>query len=363
MLVVILLLTAAATGCSKRSSQEPDGGGQDIADLLATSLHHMTRGMEYWYESEHGGFENLTGVPYEDLACRNCHVEPDGCGFCHAGSAHAEAVTPKAPKQDDSDCYGCHGNQFAEVLNGLGDYHRDELGFGCADCHKAADAHGDGNTYNSMHVQGAIKARCSSTECHGTLSSNEFHSYHGSRNPMGPAMECAACHVRSVVTCYNCHFEYEVEGRGKLAYDQITGWKFLLRRDRGDGQLKIDVGNLLAATYEGKAFVAVAPYLAHSVDKNAITDCDDCHNNAYVLEYKETGRISVVTWNDPRGALEPNIRGKGIIPIPPDWRTALRFDFVTYENVPPEPPRWIRMTPSEVGMQMLFAQPLEEMPQ
>ena len=172
--------------------------------------------------------------------------------------------------------------------------------------------------------------------------------------------KCAACHSQSVVTCYNCHFEAEVVSGVKLPYAQIAGWKFLLRRERGGGNYTIDVGNVLAVTYQGKAFVAVAPYHAHTIDKNAVSGCDDCHNNGYVREYLDTGEIEVVAWNESREILEPNIKGSGIIPIPPDWRTALKFDFVTHDDLGPQ---WIRLIPSETGAQMLFAEPLEGMPQ
>jgi hypothetical protein len=359
--VCAILITALAPGCSKRSSNEPESnGGGDIAGKLATSLHGTTRGMQYWYESAQGGFEELTGIPYDDLACKECHVEPETCEFCHSGSAGARAEAPHSVTQTNEDCYGCHGNQYAEALNGLTDYHRDVLDFQCNDCHGADDAHGDGVEYVSMHEAGAIKARCSNSDCHNSMPSNTFHDYHGGADPIGADMECAACHAQSVVTCYNCHFEHEVEGYGKLAYDQMTGWKFLLRRDRGEGKLVVDVGNLLAVTYQGKAFVTLAPYHAHTISKNAVSGCDDCHNNDYVREYLDTGEIKVVTWNEQHGFLEPNIRGSGIIPIPPDWRTSLRFDFVTYDDLVPG---WTRLVPSETGKQMLFAEPLEGVPQ
>jgi hypothetical protein len=362
LVAFLALFLGLSTGCSKRSSQEPETPReQDIVDKLTTSLHGTTRGMEYWYGSAQGGFESLTQIPYDDLACKDCHVEPETCEFCHSGSAGAGALP--SPSQEDEDCYGCHSRQYAEFTRGVTDYHRDELGYQCRTCHKASDAHGDGNIYNSMFEPGAIKASCSEGGCHQSLPSNTFHDYHGSSDPIAPDMECAACHAQSVVTCYNCHFEYEVEGMGKFSYEQITGWKLLLRRDRGDGNLKIDAGNLLAVTYAGNAFVALAPYHAHTIDRNAISSCEDCHNNEYVREYRDTGKINVVTWNETTGALEPNIKGKGIIPVPPDWRTSLEFDFVTYSEMPPAPPEWVRLIPGQVGKQMLFARPLEGLPQ
>jgi hypothetical protein len=356
------MLLGLSAGCSKRASQEPEpSGNQDIVDKLTTSLHGTARGIEYWYESAQGGFESFTQIPYDDLACKECHVEPDNCRFCHSGSS--SFGPDRSPPQSDEDCYGCHSRQYAELTMGVTDYHRDELGYQCRTCHKASDAHGDGVIYNSMLEPGAIKASCSSSLCHQSLPSNIFHDYHGGENPIAPDMECAACHAQSVVTCYNCHFEYEVEGSGKLPYALFTGWKLLLRRDCGDAGMKIGVGNLLAVTYAGNAFVALAPYHAHTIDRNAVTDCGDCHNNAYVHEYRDTGGIDIVRWDDVSETLVPNIQGKGIIPVPPDWRASLKFDFVTFREMPPAPPEWVRLTPGAVGTQMLFAQPLEGLPQ
>lgn len=366
-------LACLAAGCSKRASNAPE---TTIEERLATSLHGTARGIEYWYESAQGGFENITGIPYDDLACKSCHVEPGNCSICHGSATSAAADIPEGtgkggegagapalPPQSDEDCYGCHGNQFVELLNGLSDYHRDVLGLTCSDCHESDEVHGDGASYNSLLEPGAMTTRCDNESCHGTVPSNDFHDQHAGDNPPGARMECAACHVQSVVTCYNCHFEYEVEKGQKLAFGHFKNWKFLLRRDRGGGQLNVDTGNILAVTYEGKAFVAVAPFYAHSISRTAISECGDCHNNEYVQEYKDTGVIVITAWDDQESALVPNVKGKGIIPIPPDWRTSLQFSFATFHDGGPEPPGWIEISPSEVDMQMLFAEPLSGLPE
>jgi len=349
------VLILAAIGCGDGDSgQEPD---TSVQENLATSLHGTARGMKYWYEAEQGGFESLTGVPYDDLGCKTCHVNPGVCGTCH-GESSTLAIA-----QDDGRCYGCHGFQYAEIEAGLTDYHRDVEGMKCKDCHGADEVHGDGNFYQSLYSPGAMTTRCDNSGCHDAVASNEFHDNHAGDSPAGDKMECAACHVQSVVSCYNCHFEYEVQGLGKFPFDHFKDWKFLLRRDRGDGELKIDVGNVLAVEYQDKAFVAVGPYYAHTVSKNAVTACEDCHNNEYVQEYKSTGKIVVAAWNEGEGALVPNIKGKGIIPIPPGWEGALEFDFATYEEDGQGSGRWVKLDPSEIGKQMLFARPLEALPE
>ena len=329
---------ASVIGCDGGTEPEPD---TTVEQRLATSLHGTAQGMRHWYESAQGGFEGLTGIAYDDLNCKTCHVEPSACRTCHSDS---KAL---APSQNDENCLGCHGFQGAEIAAGLGDYHRDVERLKCRDCHNSNEVHGDGTVYQSLYEPGAMTTRCSNTGCHDTISSNEFHDNHA---------------VETVVTCYNCHFEHEVQGLDKFPFDHFKDWKFLLRRDRGGGEFKIDIGNMLTVTYQGKAFVAIGPYYAHTVDKNAVTDCGDCHNNEYVQEYEDSGKIIIATWNESEGALVPNIKGKGIIPIPPGWETELEFAFATYEDDGQGGGRWVRLQPSQVGMHMLFARPLEDLP-
>jgi hypothetical protein len=352
-IVLGLCVVFLAFGCSNDDDEGPPGVGVNVEELLETSQHGTTRGMEYWYEEEQGGFESLTGVPYSQLGCFGCHVEPSECTTCHE-ETKAFVDTPT-----DDKCLACHGRQGAEMNHGFTDVHRD-AGMMCADCHGANTVHGDGEPENSMLVGNTIEVRCTDSGCHENVPGNTFHGVHGDN------MECAACHTQSVVNCYNCHFESEVAGVGKIAFGQFKNWRLLLLRDREDGSdPKIDVGNFMTLTYEGKAFVAMAPFYAHTISKNAIEDCDDCHNNEYVEEYEQTGQIVMSTWNEADSTLAPSIKGKGIIPVPPDWETSLIFEFATLDPDNPDNPggrKWIRVEPTEVGHQMLFAEPLEGLP-
>ena len=49
--------------------------------IFKSSLHYTSSGMDYWYDKNQGGLETVTGVPYSDLACKNCHIE--NCDVCH----------------------------------------------------------------------------------------------------------------------------------------------------------------------------------------------------------------------------------------------------------------------------------------
>jgi hypothetical protein len=305
-------------------------------ELIEGSLHYTLGGKRYWYSKEQGGFENISNIPFDDLTCKNCHVEPDDCGACHV----KEGDVPT-----DNACLGCHGRQKKEQVLGYSDVHRD-MGFVCAKCHNADDVHGDGNTYTSMLSEGAINIDCRDCHKEEELPSNSAHDQHLDD------IDCSACHTQSVVSCYNCHFESEVEEGVKKAYGAFHGWKFLVKRDDG----KIHSGNIMTLSYQGKAFVAIAPFYAHTIYKpDPNTICDECHDNAIVQEYNSTGKMTVVWWNPDSLRLE---HYKGTIPVPSDWKTAMKFSFVTLDTAG----NWIHLKDDADLKQMLFAEPLDELP-
>ena len=43
-------------------------------------LHYTGEGMRYCYERE-DGLMSITGIPYKELDCKNCHVQ--SCDPCH----------------------------------------------------------------------------------------------------------------------------------------------------------------------------------------------------------------------------------------------------------------------------------------
>jgi hypothetical protein len=57
---------------------------------------------------------------------------------------------------------------------------------------------------------GAINVQCE--DCHQTLSDNPYHAVH-----LGQ-VDCAACHMQSVVSCYNRHVETVVATGVRKAY-------------------------------------------------------------------------------------------------------------------------------------------------
>ncbi len=282
------------------------------------SLHTTRQGMETWYSAQNGGFELLTGVPYDDLGCKECHradqpgwKEPN-CKDCHGTNGH---------EVEDDVCLKCHGRQAAEInKHQLSDVHRD-AGMGCTDCHVFTEIHGDGEKYDSMFAPGAMEARCEN--CHDSLSENEYHTLHLE------TVDCSTCHTQTVLSCYNCHFDSEVLGKGKFAYGQFKDWKFLLNRNG-----KVHPGTIQTLKYgsieqgDDATFVVIAPYYSHSVEMNAVV-CEDCHGSQAVNEYRATGEIKVVQWNGETESLE---QATGIIPVPPDYETALKFHYVDWDG-------------------------------
>ena len=322
---------------------------------FATGLHRTGAGKQTFYnEHPNGGFEKHTGIPYSALVCQGCHVPgfggtvkgERGCMSCH------ETDDPQLGAEVDATLQGacgtCHGRQKAEALkHGFADVHR-EAGMDCMACHTLGDVHGDGNEYASMLEPGAIDAKCET--CHTSLSGNFYHNVHGEN------IDCSACHIQSVVTCNNCHFETEVEAHKKIAYGQFKDWKFLLNRNG-----KVHVGNYQSVTYQGKAVVAFGPYYAHTITRNATKGCDDCHGNAAVDDWFDDGVIDLVVWdptkNDPNGK---NLTyQKGVIPVPPNFfEGGLRFDFVTLDK--PAGTQWSFVKTGADLYQMLYATPLTE---
>lgn len=309
-------------------------------DYFPTSLHATGQGKQTWYnETPNRGFERFTNVAYADLSCKNCH-EPSatgGCAACH------DSDTPTLGAQVDATltgpCGSCHGRQKAEALtHGYTDVHRD-AGMDCMACHSLEDVHGENATFTSMLDDGAIDAECS--DCHTTLASNAYHDTHSS------TVDCSACHIQSVVTCYNCHFETQVQMDQKKAYGQFKDWLFLVNRDG-----KVHAANLQTLNYGNSTFVALAPFYSHTIARSART-CSDCHGNAAMTDWVADSVIDVVTWDAGQGKLT---HVNGVIPVPPNYLTGLRFDFVDLDQ--PGGTVWSFLKTGADTIQILFAEPL-----
>ena len=328
---------------------------------FSTSLHATRTGKATYYNAENGGFENLTNIPIDTLGCQQCHgatnadgVANDenyqpGCTDCHPSNSGFNPDSIKVTQ-----CYSCHGRQQAVALMlKLPDVHRD-AGMKCWDCHNANDMHGDGTEYTSLFEEGAITTKCE--DCHIDSTSTPPLPDHSSYDPHGGKLDCTACHVQSVIACYNCHFESIKENHIKREQSVLKDFVLLVNRNG-----KVHTATFQSATFEGKTFAAIGPNSSHTIGKGRT--CEDCHNNANVQAYKNDDIIKFATWNDADSTLSWL---HGMVPIPPDYETSFKMDYIKYDGnngdpVVPGSKNWSSLGKDTWDLvQMKFCTPLTE---
>lgn len=290
------------------------------------SLHYSARGMEYWYSKERGGLETLTGIPYDDLGCKNCHTS--GCDVCHKEATKEGECTFYSYSTDaannQSMCLKCHGRERAMIaINhkaNQDDVHY-AMGMACTDCHTAREMHGDGTRYVSMKEPGAMETECES--CHDDIKPTEAHLSHDG------TLDCKACHLRHVVSCTNCHFNTLVE-KGKRKAIPVSGWLFLMNYDG-----KVTSASMQTFVTEGdKTFLMFAPHMSHAVMKEGRA-CESCHATETMKQAQE-GKVAL-TWLED-GKVQ-NL--KGVIPVVDQvdyqcsYQNFVDGEWVPIENPPP----------------------------
>lgn len=295
---------------------------------FGTSLHATRQGKATFYSAANGGFEALSNVPIATLGCQKCHPDtlPNGtavdpatytpsCNDCHIVPGDEPTIGV---------CLKCHGRMQTEMMAfNLKDVHRDTLGFKCSDCHSTGDIHGDGTAYNSMFEPGAMDVDC--INCHTQLPSNPEHNQHSGD------IHCATCHMQTVVACYNCHFNSMTQAHIKRAYTKIRNFMLIGTRAKDNKIFPASFQSLYYHTPDGKdtTFYTIAPYFSHSITRHGRT-CSDCHDNANVQAYNTNGELWIAQWDNSQGALNVS---SGVLPIPPDWQTSLKLDFLDYTGV------------------------------
>lgn len=286
-LVIVLSISNVAFSQEKAADQ---------CFFKSSSLHFTAGGMGYWYDKARGGLESITGVPYNDLGCKNCHIE--SCDVCHKAEQDGKLVYTNEAAAEQDKCLKCHARE-ASIMKinektGTPDVHH-TAGLKCMDCHTAREMHGDGTKYVSMKQKGAMDANCE--QCHDKIEKSISHIIHGSK------LDCNACHVQQVVSCTNCHFETMVK-EGKRVAIPVSGWSFLMNYNG-----KVTSANMQTFVAPGnKTFMIFAPQFSHSVSKEG-KKCEDCHNTANDKEI-ENGAINL-TWLDG-GEVK---QAKGTIPV------------------------------------------------
>lgn len=341
-----LAFLGGPTGCA------PDDPPSPFSEQVwACSLHATRQGKATFYSADNGGFGALTGLAIESLWCQKCHgnsradgtpihsniYQPD-CSDCHItpGDAVAEAV-----------CLKCHDRRRIERTH-FSDVHRDR-GMTCMDCHTTREMYGDGTPYQSMMEPGAMDATCEA--CHAEVPDTTSHYLHSSR------VHCSACHAQAVVACYNCHFQRDAGGGSPTTHVRTILREFMfLARDATTGQ--VHTATMVPLVWEDSSFVLITPYASHTITAKG-RPCDVCHYSDAVQEYRESGQITVTRWDTDESEL---ILPRGVIPIPPDWREAMQFDFIQYLRHPalPEddPGQWAFLKSGADLMQMMYAEPL-----
>jgi hypothetical protein len=214
---------------------------------------------------------------------------------------------------------------------------------------------GDGTVYDSLLAPGAIKADCEAADCHPPGSLGAQHDEYDPEELHHGTIHCNACHTQSVIGCFNCHLD-------SVAESNVYRWQQPNRHRDG----KLSSGAFHGITYQGDAFLAVAPYRSHTNAALIGKTCLECHVNlgAYnetIAEYNSTGIIQFTEWDEDTGTLTWN---QGLVPIPVDWQKRMKFDFLEYDGATTDPlvfgdPNWSKIgktTPD--GTMMLYADPL-----
>ncbi|MDP8254389.1 MAG: hypothetical protein P9M14_01435 [Candidatus Alcyoniella australis] len=282
---------------------------EDEADssFFDKSLHATGNGMRYWYEKE-GGFMSLTGIPYDQLDCSNCHVK--SCDQCHAEKRGENFSYSGAMSHQNDTCFACHSREkgtFGMDRNaGCLDVHM-AAGFSCSRCHRGEDVHGNGTQYTTMRDQGAVDTDC--LDCHSAESTNALpmdstllsHTVHGDK------LDCSACHVQSTFSCNNCHFDTFLRtGSRKGTFIKNKDWLLLVNYEG-----KVTSGTAMSLVTGDKKFVGYGPYYTHSISRGR--HCESCHANEAVKLLQAGESVPMMSFEDGKATFF-----KGVVPAVTD---------------------------------------------
>jgi len=201
------------------------------------------------------------------------------------------------------------------------------------------DEKGITNPCISLSAPGARDTNCLSCHDENVLSQTNHMTHKNT-------LDCSACHLKTVVTCYNCHLESSIETGQDVMVEPVKNWVFLVNDEKG----KVRVGNFQSVIYQNKRFVVFAPYHSHSVTKKGRT-CGDCHDNEAIQELKTANKITVAKWNESAGKLETK---QGMIPVV-DGK--MELEFLNYNSTSGA---WLSAGTTTDNTQYGFCTPLTE---
>ncbi len=274
-----------------------------------SSLHHTGEGMRFWYEAK-DGFMAITGIPYKELTCKNCHVKD--CSDCHLEKTKDGLVYSTEKARLSQTCLKCHARAKAtikhdEMMDCIGPHASAFLD--CVDCHTKKEIHGDGKVYHSMRELGAMEAACS--DCHTNdavdypvVSESKSHTVHKGK------LACNACHVQNTISCYNCHFgELAKTKRKPKSFVKIVKDFFLLVKYDG----KVTSGTLQTLVGENnEPFIIYVPYFTHSIMSQG-RKCEQCHNTEAVQDLAASKKFTPAVFENGNLTFY-----KGVIPLAPN---------------------------------------------
>jgi hypothetical protein len=283
-LLLVLLLTGTFACSARCQEQKP----LPTENFFAKSLHYTNRGIEYLYSKEQGGVERITGLSAAEVGCvkAGCHVT--SCDACHLKEVNGKLSYSLEPARAQDVCLRCHPVEKDDP-----DVHI-RKGMKCMDCHSLQEIHGDGVEYTSYQQPGALVTRCE--KCHASIKKSMSHVVHGGK------MACAACHVRNVQTCYNCHFETRIQGKNGSSIP-LEGMIFLINHNG-----KVTTANFLSYVCGNRTMITFARTFPHSIMKEGRA-CRECHDTQITRDMKGK-RFRLVEWKN--GAIS-NV--KGVIPV------------------------------------------------
>jgi len=302
---IMLALISLMPSLSEPSDLQANEGQVCLTSFFSNSLHYTGEGMRHWYEDE-DGFMKITKIPYNQLDCKSCHVT--SCDTCHVNKKQEKPSFSVENARDMNTCLSCHSR---EGLTFKLDKQKDQLdvhidaGMVCADCHDQRGVHGDGRLKTTMRHPNGVRASCQKCHIDQEMESPEFDPETESHGVHEGKLDCAACHVRNTVSCYNCHFENFLKtGKRKGNFFPMKNWMLLINYNG-----KVTSGNIQTLVYKNKKFVAYAPYFTHSVTSEG-KECNDCHRNKAVLKIEKGEKVRLVDFKG--GQIIP---WKGVIPV------------------------------------------------
>lgn len=333
---LVLAVLAFAPGPWPARAAPPDN--VTIKDcFFLKSLHFTAKGMGYWYSKKNGGLETITGIPYSQLGCKNCHVA--GCDRCHRTERGKLLFYTNKAAQCQAMCLKCHGREAAMIRINFAAKKEDVhlvKGMTCTDCHSKREMHGDGIEYTSLRQPGAMDTHCE--KCHDCIKPTDAHTVHEGK------LDCKACHVRHVVSCTNCHFDYLVK-TGKRKAIPVHDWVFLMNY-RG----KVTSASMQTfVVLPNKTFLMFAPHMSHAIMKEG-RKCDGCHGTETAKKARKEKKLRL-TWLED-GKVK-NL--KGVIPV----GKGVQYDCV-YQDL--KDGKWVPLKdPAKPVVQFAaFGQPLTE---